>query len=213
MESGPILKLLRSRAAPDLPFSAPPSQMLASLLAAALLLSSASAQAPYCFDLTLQLCLGWSIASGNITFTAQCSPSAAALNWCAFGVSLDGSGSMVPASVMMLSVDTATVYVEDRQITDYVAPACFPAQRSTLLSSSISAKGVLSASWTRPLAVPDAGQFNVTNSFISMIAASASSAAASASPLCRTVGMKEHDLHVARIPINLMLPPPEGRRL
>lgn len=87
---------------------------------------------------------------------AQCTPEQKVLGWCAFGISADGSGNMVPAEIFMLTVDASSgqTWVEDRQNAAYQAPACYALPLSYLISATVSSANVLTASWTRPLVAP-----------------------------------------------------------
>ena len=118
---------------------------------------------------------------------------------------------MVPADAMMLTLDSGSnkVLMSDRNMTSYATPPCYDTPASTLLSSSVDANGVLSATWTRALA-PGNGHVPITNGWSFLIAASASAATGTPAALCAT--MPQHNMHVEKIPVNFFNPPPPSAR-
>jgi hypothetical protein len=183
---------------------------------AAVMVAALSQMPPlYCLDVDGNFCLAWEISGSNITFSATCGTSADAspMAWCGFGLSGDKSGSMAPADVMMLTVDSATkkIFISDRNVTAYASPPCFSgAPASTLLSASVDANNVLSATWTRNLD-PGAGHVAIANSWSYVIAASVNPATPTPASYCQPT-MPEHDRHVEKLPINFFNPPPDSNK-
>lgn len=182
-----------------------------SLLALAAVGASVEA---YCFDTGYNMCLNWTSDGTSITFEAQCTPENGILGWCAFGISADGSGNMVPAEAWMLTVDNSTgsIYLEDRAITSYAAPPCMPTQVSTLVSASVSAaSGVLTATWERALVVSAdlqaEGYVSIVDGWMEAISATMSAPTGTPATHCSPT-MIQHDDHSERIPINFFNPPP-----
>ena len=182
------------------------------ILALVVFTAPALAQLPplYCLDVDGNFCLSWLVAGPNITFSATCGTSgdATPMAWCGFGLSGDKSGSMVPADVMMVTVDSATknVFISDRNIKSYASPPCSSTAASTLLSSSVDANNVLHATWTRALD-PGSGHVAITNGWSYLIAASVNPSTPSPATLCLAT-MPQHDRHLEKLPINFFNPPP-----
>jgi hypothetical protein len=186
--------------------------MRLNIVALAFFAAPAFAQLPplYCLDVDGNFCLSWLVTGPNITFSATCGTSgdASPMAWCGFGLSGDKSGSMAPADVMMITVDSATknIFISDRNITAYASPPCFATAASTLLSSSVDASNVLHATWTRALA-PGFGHVAITNGWSYLIAASVNPSVPTVSSQCLAT-MPEHDRHVEKMPFNFFNPPP-----
>jgi hypothetical protein len=91
-----------------------------------------------------------------------------------------------------------------------VLPPCSNTPASTLLSGSVdSSTGILTATWTRPLA-PGDGHYAIQNGYTFLIAASASAAAPTPTSYCSvtSAAVPTHDMHVEKIPLNFFLAPP-----
>jgi hypothetical protein len=85
---------------------------------------------------------------------ATCSPTADAseVTWCGFGFSVTGTSTMFPADITVVQWSNTTTFLEDRDAqAGYSAPPCFSSQLSVLLSAARDARGVLRASWLRPV--------------------------------------------------------------
>jgi hypothetical protein len=124
------------------------------LIAAALLLTPVSAELCFSAILTHTVCLSWTIAAPNITFTMTCSALGLIdrTGWCAVGLPLiAGSTAMAPAEIFWLSIlENGTPSFEDRfTARGHDSPTCVK-QLSHVLSVSQSGGGI-TASWTRPL--------------------------------------------------------------
>ena len=137
--------------------------LLAALTAAAASAHStalrASSSEAVCWDPTTKfLCLdSWEIDSGNLAkFSFTCAPPAGkTLQWCAFGfnsvIPSPAKWGMAPAEVFMFVVQAnGVVLLEDRVVVKPGVPACMPTGLSSLVSASVDAAGVLTASFTRP---------------------------------------------------------------
>ena len=131
----------------------------------------------FCMNADCSISLDISVSGSNVTFTGGCT-AVAPVYWCAFGISEDPGGGMVPAEVFMLQPDVTgkivvsfvrlsvsqfcthksrvphLQYLEDRQNTGFSSPPCMASQVSQLLNYSVNTadgSSSLSATWTRPL--------------------------------------------------------------
>lgn len=154
---------------------------------------------PECFST-----LGWSFSNGNVAFAATCSTPGVPISWCGFGLS--PTGAMVPSEAWVLQADpsgTGAVYLEDRNLTVYGSPPCYPTQASTLVYSYASPSGdTISATWTRPVTLPPSliaqGYLNIASGPMTIIAAMVSGAGSVPTPpfqSCRA--LNKHNINGA----------------
>ena len=158
--------------------------------------SQPHARSPY-----QDIVIDYTVAAGNVTFSLTCSPQSIAspppLAWCAFGLNTPGKGTdRAPANIGWLGVDTTTGLanvVEDRIITVAALPPCAATQLTSTSAASYTG-GVLSATFTRPLAVAPAlqaqGYVSVVDAPMSMIAAIGGGARGAGGPC--SAGYVEH---------------------
>jgi hypothetical protein len=171
---------------------------------------------PLCLDPAGLICLtGWGVSRGNVTFQAKCSPVAGSgdgqLSWCAFGINTGGnltSWSMYPAEVFMIQVlATGQVIVEDRANIAFATPLCMSTQVSYLLASNVDANGVVTATWTRPVMLPQAlngtGYTNITNAVVPIVGAYASGEAR-VPAACNISALSFHDQVFNNLTINFL---------
>lgn len=126
------------------------------------------------------ICISWSVARGNITFSARfdayLDTSLVGPSWASWGISSLACGSMYPATMWVLTAPAASpIRLEERLSVGHVAPPCIKRPLSSLLSAATLPNGTLVATWTRPLIVPRAfaalGYMNITSSNMTLIAA------------------------------------------
>lgn len=146
-----------------------------------------------CIDPECMLSVGWSVSNGTIAFAATCNAPGTIITWCGFGMS--PSGNMVPSEAFVLQAAGGSVWLEDRNLTVYGNPPCYPTQASTLVYSYVSPAGdAISATWTRPVTLPAAllsqGYLNIPVGPTTVIAGMLSGATPAASG-CQA--LQKHD--------------------
>lgn len=184
--------------------------LLAASAAASAVWSAPSAST--CWDpSTRHLCLpSWSIGRGNATFEVVCTPPAgAALQWCGVGFNTvfpsPRAWGMAPSEIVMLVVHPdGSVSLEDRLAAAPGLPPCFAQQLTTLRSFRLdAATGALTASFTRPVFLPeallDAGYTDLNRTVPTVAAAGWSHA--QVADVCDTKGLAYHDVQFNNVSI------------